>query len=88
MYSRGYETPEEDAEEDEEQEDADTDNADVSEEEAPTQTPAKLQGIRPRLKKPLLVDEHGTPYGPLRKAFEAEVRLLIKDLDPNPNFKE
>lgn len=35
-----------------------------------------------------MVDEHGTPCGSLRKDFERDVRLLTKDLDPGPCFKD
>ena len=37
-------------------------------------------------KKPLTVDEKGIPYGPLVTAFEEDLRLLVRDLDPCQNF--
>lgn len=61
------------------------------EEEERTRTPMhppKLQEMQPRTKKIIMVDEHGTPCGSLRKDFERDVRLLTKDLDPGPCFKD
>jgi len=37
-------------------------------------------------KKPFTVDTKGVPYGALVKAFEDDLRLLGKDLDPCQNF--
>ena len=34
------------------------------------------------MRKPVLVDSKGIPYGTMKKVLEQEVKLLAKDLDP------
>ena len=39
------------------------------------------------LKKPVLVDSKGIPYGTMKKVLEQEVKLLAKDLDPRHSWE-
>jgi hypothetical protein len=39
------------------------------------------------LRKPVLVDSKGIPYGTMKKVLEQEVKLLAKDLDPRHSWE-
>ena len=39
------------------------------------------------LRKPVLVDSKGIPYGTMKKVLESEVKLLAKDLDPRYSWE-
>ena len=39
------------------------------------------------MRKPVLVDSQGIPYGTMKKVLEQEVKLLAKDLDPRYNWE-
>ena len=91
MYSRGFEDSEyeEEANDTEESETEDDDSAEeAAREETPPQRGSARQMKREAVKKVLTVDEKGLPYGIFQKAYEEDLRLIAKDLDPNYNFKE
>ena len=39
------------------------------------------------MRKPVLVDSKGIPYGTMKKVLEQEVKLLAKDLDPRYSWE-
>lgn len=39
------------------------------------------------MRKPVLVDSKGTPYGTMKKVLEQEVKLMAKDLDPRYSWE-
>jgi hypothetical protein len=39
------------------------------------------------MRKPVLVDSKGIPYGTMKKVLESEVKLLAKDLDPRYSWE-
>jgi hypothetical protein len=39
------------------------------------------------MRKPVLVDSKGIPYGTMKKVMEQEVKLLAKDLDPRYSWE-
>jgi hypothetical protein len=39
------------------------------------------------MRKPMLVDSKGIPYGTMKKVLEQEVKLLAKDLDPRHSWE-
>jgi hypothetical protein len=39
------------------------------------------------IRKPVLVDSKGIPYGTMKKVLEQEVKLLAKDLDPRHSWE-
>ena len=73
MYSRGYDTPE-----DEEAEEEDTDNGN-----SPTGLCQRLhQRGQEVIKKRVSIDANGFPYGIMKTFLEDDVKLLTKNLDP------
>lgn len=88
MYSRGFETEDDDNEEHEDDEEAEQE--DKSEDATPPLAVGRrgmMERDRQEEKKPILVDEKGIPYGALVSAFENDLRLLVRDLDPCKNFQ-
>jgi hypothetical protein len=39
------------------------------------------------MRKPVLVDSKGIPYGTMKKVLEQEVKLMAKDLDPRYSWE-
>jgi hypothetical protein len=39
------------------------------------------------MRKPVLVDSKGIPYGTMKKVLEQEMKLLVKDLDPRHSWE-
>ena len=47
----------------------------------------KTQSHTEDMRKPVLVDSKGIPYGTMKKVLEQEVKLLAKDLDPRYSWE-
>ena len=93
LYSAGYNTHSEQEDDDEDDEEGKQDEEDDDEESEEEETPPPSQRRRGNVqreweKKPLHVDERGTPCGALVEAFETELRRLSRDLDPGHNWQE
>ena len=87
LYSQGYDTHSEYEDEDEDEQDEEDAGDDSTEDEAaPPRLRRAMESQRVQEKKPLTVDAKGIPYGALVKAFEEDLRLIGKDLDPCTNF--
>lgn len=94
MFSRGFETSQDD------EDDEDTNNDESSEDVREILTPVRRGKAVERKpdrgkqistvdeRKPLTVDEKGRPYGGLTSAFEEELRLMTRDLDPCCNMRD
>jgi hypothetical protein len=88
LYSAGYNTHSEQEDDEEEDEEDGQDDDEESEDEG---TPPPSQRRRGNVqreweKKPLHVDEKGTPCGAVVGAFETELQRLSRDLDPGHNW--
>ena len=83
--SRGYETHlgESDADDDEKYSDSFTDEDDALHRKRRMKTHTQPEDLR----KPVLVDSKGIPYGTMKKVLEQEVKLLAKDLDPRHSWE-
>lgn len=94
LYSRGFEDPEneEDAEDEQDEDTEDEEDEDIAEDATSDETPLQrgtiCQSKRDPVKKVLTVDEKCYPYGSMKKAYEEDLRLISKDLDPCYNFKQ
>lgn len=88
LYSQGYHTHSEyeEEEDNDEESEEDEENDTSDEQEAPPGLRRAMERDRVQGKKPLTVDAKGIPYGALVKAFEEDLRLIGKDLDPCTNF--
>jgi hypothetical protein len=83
--SRGYNTHtgESDGNDDEEQFESFTDEDDTLHRRRRMKTTTHTEDMR----KPVLVDSKGIPYGTMKKVLESEVKLLAKDLDPRCSWE-
>lgn len=83
--SHGYDTHtgESDGEDDEEYSESPMDEDDTP----PRKHRMKTHAHSDALRKPVLVDSKGIPYGTMKKVLEQEVKLLAKDLDPRYSWE-
>ncbi len=88
LYSPRYNTHSEQEDYEEEDEEDGEDDDEESEDDDIAHPDQRQRGNVQREweKKPLHVDERGTPCGAVVGAFETELRRLSRDLDPGHNW--